>query len=84
MAPLGSITLVRTANFKVYQKAKYSFSAAIGKATGTEEPLVTVNRPGSIPTPATLLCFGSAGALAGCLTTFIACTVHYMYWQLRF
>ncbi|MCJ1412309.1 hypothetical protein MMC19_006403 [Ptychographa xylographoides] len=73
LAPLGSVTLVRTANFSVYQKAKYIFSSAIGKATGMEEPLVTVNRPGSIPTPSTVLCFGSAGALAGCVTTFLAC-----------
>jgi len=73
LAPLGSVTVVRTTNFSIYQRAKYFFSSIIGKTAGIEEPLATVNRPGSIPTLATLVCFGSAGALAGCMTTVIAC-----------
>ncbi|MCJ1315162.1 hypothetical protein MMC15_000478 [Xylographa vitiligo] len=77
-APLATYTLVRTANFEVYQRAKYAFSSAIGTATGKEAPLVTVNRPGSTPTPATVLCFGAAGGLAGCLTTFLACPFELM------
>ncbi|KAL8812632.1 MAG: hypothetical protein Q9200_000891 [Gallowayella weberi] len=72
LAPMASVTLVRTISFSIYQKAKYSYSAAIGRVTG-EEPLVTVNRPGSIPTPGTMLCFGAAGATAGALVAFIAC-----------
>ncbi|KAL8873215.1 MAG: hypothetical protein Q9174_001279 [Haloplaca sp. 1 TL-2023] len=72
LAPLASVTLVRTVSFSIYQKAKYTYSDAIGRAMG-EEPLVTVNRPGSVPTPATILCFGAAGATAGALVSFIAC-----------
>ncbi|KAL8980182.1 MAG: hypothetical protein Q9177_005949 [Variospora cf. flavescens] len=69
---MASVTLVRTISFSIYQKAKYSYSAAIGKAMG-EEPLVTVNRPGSIPTLGTVLCFGAAGATAGGMVAAIAC-----------
>ncbi|KAL8881047.1 MAG: hypothetical protein Q9198_001670 [Flavoplaca austrocitrina] len=69
---MASVTLVRTISFSIYQKAKYSYSAAIGQVTG-EEPLVTVNRPGSIPTPGTVVCFGAAGATAGAIAAFIAC-----------
>ncbi|CAO1600686.1 hypothetical protein XANCAGTX0491_004369 [Xanthoria calcicola] len=72
VAPMASVTLVRTISFSIYQKAKYSYSAAIGRVTG-EEPLVTVNRPGSIPTPGTVVCFGAAGATAGAIAAFIAC-----------
>ncbi|KAL9056977.1 MAG: hypothetical protein Q9206_002542 [Seirophora lacunosa] len=71
-APMASVTLVRTISFSIYQKAKYNYSAAIGKAIG-EEPLVTVNRPGSIPTLGTVLCFGAAGATAGGMVAVIAC-----------
>lgn len=64
-------------SFQIYQKAKYKYSAAIGKATGGDEPLVVVNRPGSIPTPATMLCFGAAGATAGSLITIVSCKTHF-------
>ena len=60
-------------SFSIYQKAKYKYSAAIGKATGSDEPLIVVNRPGSIPTPATMLCFGAAGATAGSIITLLSC-----------
>ena len=64
--------MVRTVSFSIYQKAKYTYSAAIGRAIG-EEPLVTVNRPGSIPTAGTIACFGAAGATAGGIVAAIAC-----------
>ena len=73
LAPLVSITLVRTVSFSIYQNAKYKYSAAIGRLSGTEEPLVVVNRPGSIPTIGTVACFGAAGATAGGIITAIAC-----------
>ncbi|KAI4127150.1 MAG: hypothetical protein LQ347_004720 [Umbilicaria vellea] len=73
LAPLFSLTLVRTISFSVYQKAKYKFSAAIGQATGGDEPLVVVNQVGSYPSLATLACFGAAGATAGVATSAIAC-----------
>lgn len=73
MAPLASVTFVRTVSFSIYQKAKYKYSAAIGSATGSDEPLVVVNRPGSIPTLGTVVCFGAAGATAGAIITAVAC-----------
>ena len=69
-----SITLVRTICFSVYQTAKYKYSAAIGQVTGSEEPLLVVNRLGSYPSLATLACFGAAGATAGAVASAIACT----------
>ncbi|KAL9129091.1 MAG: hypothetical protein Q9217_002363 [Psora testacea] len=73
LAPMFSVTLVRTTSFSIYQRAKYKYSAAIGKATGADEPLVIVNRPGSTPTVATMACFGAAGGTAGALITIVAC-----------
>lgn len=73
LAPLASVTLVRTISFSIYQKVKYKFSAAIGRATGTDEPLVVVNRPGSVPTLATIACFGAAGGVTGAVITALAC-----------
>lgn len=72
-APLMSNTIVRTTTFTAYQKAKYKYSAAIGRITGGEEPLVVVNRPGSNPTFATVACFTAAGATAGILSSIVAC-----------
>ncbi|KAL9104677.1 MAG: hypothetical protein Q9163_000420 [Psora crenata] len=73
LAPMFSVTLVRTTSFSIYQRAKYKYSAAIGRAMGGDEPLVIVNRPGSTPTVATMACFGAAGATAGALITIVAC-----------
>lgn len=71
---------MRTISFSIYQKAKYKFSAAIGKATGGEEPLVIVNTPGSMPTLGTVACFAAAGGLTGGLITVIACERwHFLY-----
>ena len=54
----------------MYQKAKYKYSALIGQATGSDEPLVVVNRPGSVPTLATIACFTAAGATVGSVISF--------------
>ncbi|KAI9835591.1 MAG: hypothetical protein M1819_002042 [Sarea resinae] len=72
LAPLASITFVRTVSFSIYQKAKYTYSAWLEKATG-QSPLVIVNSPGSYPTFITAACFGAAGATAGAAITAIAC-----------
>ena len=71
--PLFSITAARTISFSVYQEAKYKASSFIGKVTGKEEPLITVNKPGSTPDIGTVACFGLAGAAAGAATSFFAC-----------
>ena len=68
-----SVTVVRTVSFTVYQQAKYSASDFIGRVTGQDEPLVVVNKPGSVPTRNTVACFGVAGAAAGAVSTLIAC-----------
>ena len=73
LAPLVSVTAVRTVSFSVYQKAKYKASSFIGTVTGKEEPLLVVNKPGSVPDLSTVTCFGMAGAAAGAASTFIAC-----------
>lgn len=73
LAPVASVTLVRTLSFSIYQNAKYKCSAAIGRATGDDEPLVVVNRPGSTPTPQTIACFAAAGATAGFFVSLVAC-----------
>ena len=73
LAPMASIAVVRTISFSIYQRAKYKYSATLGRITGQDEPLVVVNRPGSIPTFQTVACFGAAGATAGALITGIAC-----------
>lgn len=65
--------MVRTTTFSIYQKAKYSYSAAIRKATGGEDPLVIVNKPGSTPTYATVGCFAAAGLTAGSLSVLMSC-----------
>ena len=67
------MTLVRTVTFSTYQKVKYKMSSMIGRATGQEEPLITVNRPGSLPTAATIACFTTAGAAGGFVGSFFAC-----------
>ena len=67
------MTLVRTVTFSTYQKVKYKMSSMIGRATGQEEPLVTVNRPGSVPSAATIACFTAAGAAGGFVGSFFAC-----------
>ena len=74
LAPAASVTFVRTVSFQIYQKAKYRYSDAIGRATGGDEPLVVVNRPGSTPTIQTVACFAAAGATAGATITAVACT----------
>lgn len=73
VAPIGSVTLVRTITFSVYQKAKYRSSDYIGRVTGEEQPLLKVNKPGSVPDWTTVTCFGFAGGMAGAASTVVAC-----------
>ena len=73
LAPLASVTVVRSISFQVYQAAKYKTSDFIGRTTGQDEPLVVVNKPGSTPNLGTVACFGVAGAAAGAVSTVFAC-----------
>jgi len=72
VAPLASITLVRTVSFSIYQKAKYTYDRWIFQATG-RSPLVTANTRGAHPTFGTIACFAAAGATSGALITAISC-----------
>lgn len=72
MAPIVSISIVRGCGFSFYQRAKYAISESIGNVTGEEEPLLQVNRPGSLPNLQTLSCFFLAGATAGGFSAFLS------------
>ncbi|QLI71264.1 uncharacterized protein G6M90_00g071960 [Metarhizium brunneum] len=72
MAPMASITLVRTVSFSIYQRAKYSYAAWVKKNMGYDI-LRHVNKPGTYPNLYSVACFGAAGATAGSVITFIAC-----------
>lgn len=72
LAPLASITLVRTVSFSIYQKAKYTYDGWIHHATGNS-PLVHANTHGAWPSLSTVTCFGAAGATSGALITVISC-----------
>lgn len=72
LAPLASITLVRTVSFSIYQRAKYEYDDWIHRSFGVS-PLAHANTIGAFPSLATVSCFGAAGATSGALITFIAC-----------
>ncbi|KAG9248575.1 mitochondrial carrier domain-containing protein [Calycina marina] len=72
MAPLASVTVVRTISFSVYQKSKYTYSEWMHRNFGID-PLVHVNTLGTIPNFASMACFAAAGATAGSFITVVAC-----------
>ncbi|RKF59793.1 putative mitochondrial carrier C29A3.11c [Erysiphe neolycopersici] len=72
VAPLLSVTLVRTVSFSIYQRSKYSYATWIKQNFGTD-PLLHVNTPGNYPNLSTISCFGAAGATAGSLITLVSC-----------
>ena len=72
LAPLASITLVRTVSFSIYQRAKYTLDDWIYKQTGTS-PLKVANTQGALPNLSTVACFSVAGAVSGAAVTAIAC-----------
>ncbi|KAF2235131.1 mitochondrial carrier [Viridothelium virens] len=72
LAPLASVTLVRTVSFSIYQRAKYSIDEWMYLASGTS-PLEIANTRGALPTLSTMTCFGISGAAAGAAVTAIAC-----------
>lgn len=67
LSPLVSITTSRALGFSIYRKAKYTFDRWIEAATGSS-PLQHVNKPGTYPNSATLLCFTGAGMVSGGVT----------------
>ncbi|KAH7146413.1 mitochondrial carrier domain-containing protein [Dactylonectria macrodidyma] len=72
MAPMASITLVRTISFSIYQRAKYSYSDWVKRNMGFDI-IGHVNRHGTYPNLYSVACFGAAGATAGSAITLLAC-----------
>ncbi|GKT79059.1 mitochondrial carrier protein [Colletotrichum tofieldiae] len=72
LAPMASITLVRTLSFSIYQRAKCSYSGWIKNALGFDV-LQHVNKKGTYPNLYSIACFGAAGATAGSCITLLAC-----------
>lgn len=72
IAPMASITLVRTVSFSIYQRSKYAYSAWLKKNCGIDV-LGHVNTRGTYPNMSSIACFGAAGATAGSCITLIAC-----------
>lgn len=72
MAPMASITLVRTVSFSIYQRAKHSYAGWVKRNMGYDI-IRHVNKPGTYPNLYSVACFGAAGATAGSVITFIAC-----------
>ncbi|KAF9870128.1 mitochondrial carrier protein [Colletotrichum karsti] len=72
LAPMASVTLVRTISFSIYQRAKYTYSGWIKQAWGVDV-LQHVNKKGTYPNFYSVACFGVAGATAGSCITLIAC-----------
>ncbi|OBR03643.1 Mitochondrial carrier protein [Colletotrichum higginsianum IMI 349063] len=72
LAPMASITLVRTMSFSIYQRAKYSYSGWIKNALGFDV-VQHVNKKGTYPNLYSIACFGAAGATAGSCITLLAC-----------
>ncbi|CAI0645120.1 unnamed protein product [Colletotrichum noveboracense] len=72
LAPMASVTLVRTISFSIYQRAKYTYSGWIKQACGFDV-LQHVNKQGTYPNLYSIACFGAAGASAGSCITLLAC-----------
>lgn len=72
MAPMASITLVRTMSFSIYQRAKYAYAGWVKKTMGYDI-LRHVSRAGTYPNLYSIACFGAAGATAGSIIPIIAC-----------
>ncbi|KAJ5745486.1 mitochondrial carrier [Penicillium odoratum] len=72
LPPLASVTAVRVVNFTSYNWAKLRISETIQQITGTS-PLADYNQTGSTPTFTGVLTFATAGALAGLLSSPLAC-----------
>lgn len=72
MAPMASITLVRTVSFSIYQRAKYAYAGWVKQNLGYDI-LRHVNTAGTYPNMYSVACFGAAGATAGSVITFLAC-----------
>lgn len=72
LAPLFTITLVRTTSMTIYKNANDVFTDLIKNNFGFDV-VSYVNTKGTMPNPWTVSCFFAAGATAGAAITTIAC-----------
>ncbi|OLN95369.1 putative mitochondrial carrier C29A3.11c [Colletotrichum chlorophyti] len=72
LAPMASVTLVRTISFSIYQRAKYTYSGWMQNTFGFDV-IQHVNKKGTYPNLYSIACFGAAGATAGSCITLLAC-----------
>lgn len=72
LAPLMSVTLVRTVSFSIYQWSMYNYAALLKQHLG-KDPLLHINTPGNYPNLSTISCFGAAGATAGSFISMVSC-----------
>lgn len=72
VAPLLSVTIVRTVSFSIYQRSKYNYATWFKQNFGID-PLLHINTPGNYPNISTISCFGVAGATAGSVITLASC-----------
>lgn len=72
MAPLITITLVKTVSMSIYTKSKHTASDFIQDCFGFDV-FQHVQKKGSFPNVYTLACFGVSGAVTGCAISAIAC-----------
>ena len=72
LAPMASVTLVRTVSFSIYQSSVFECSRSIKRQCGFDV-MSHVNKKGTYPNLYTVGCFGVAGALAGSFITVLAC-----------
>lgn len=68
------MTVVRVVNFTSYSWAKVRISDMVQQITGVS-PLAEYNKPSSTPSVTGILTFATAGALAGLLSSPIACKI---------
>jgi hypothetical protein len=72
LAPMVSVTLVRTVSFSIYQRSKYAYAGFVRRVFGFDI-LTHMNTKGSLPNLYTISCVAAAGATAGSCITFVAC-----------
>ncbi|PKS12144.1 hypothetical protein jhhlp_001442 [Lomentospora prolificans] len=72
VAPMASVTLVRTISFSIYVRSKYEYGKWINKTFGIDV-LSRTSDKAKFPNIYSCTCFAAAGATAGSFITILAC-----------
>ncbi|KEZ43073.1 hypothetical protein SAPIO_CDS5157 [Scedosporium apiospermum] len=72
VAPMASVTLVRTISFSIYVRSKYEYAKWINKTFGVDVVSRTSDKA-KYPNIYSCACFAAAGATAGSFITILAC-----------